>query len=45
LIAEHDASVTVSWNAPKWLEQRHHLPTGMASAIAGIEVIARSIAG
>lgn len=45
LIAEQGAGVTVSWNDPKWLEQRHGLPPGMASAIGGIEGIARSIAG
>jgi uncharacterized protein (DUF302 family) len=46
LIAEQpDGTVRISWNDPKWLEQRHSLPEGMATAIAGIEVLARTIAG
>ena len=46
LIAEQpDGTVRISWNDPAWLEQRHALPHGMATAIAVIEVLARTIAG
>lgn len=46
LVAEQpDGTVRISWNDPQWLEQRHALPEGMATALAGVEVLAHTIAG
>jgi uncharacterized protein (DUF302 family) len=46
LIAEQaDGTVLISWNDPKWLEQRHALPEGIGAPLAGVEALARTIAG
>ncbi|HEX4651924.1 MAG TPA: DUF302 domain-containing protein [Granulicella sp.] len=45
LIAEDPSGgVTVSYNSPAYLRERHQLPADLVANIAGIEVIARKIA-
>jgi uncharacterized protein (DUF302 family) len=45
LIAEDPGvGVTVSYNSPAYLRERHQLPADLVANIAGIEVIARKIA-
>jgi len=45
LIAENaDGAVSVTWNAPEWLGERHGLPGDMLPNIAVVEAIAHKIA-
>jgi uncharacterized protein (DUF302 family) len=45
LIAEqNDGCALLSWNDPKWLQQRHGLPEEKTAAIAGVERLARMAA-
>jgi uncharacterized protein (DUF302 family) len=44
LIAESDGKVRLSYNAPKYLAQRHSIPEALIGNIAGIEMIVRAAA-
>lgn len=45
LVAEADGKVWLSYNAPKYLVQRHSIPEALIGNIAGIEMIVRAAAG
>jgi uncharacterized protein (DUF302 family) len=45
LIAEDaNGAVSVTWNAPAWLRERHGLPEELLANIAVIEALARKVA-
>ena len=46
LVAESPTGeVTLSWNDPAWLQQRHHFPTELTANLAAVATLAQAAAG